>query len=79
MTDTRSGGKLIMFEIVVPDILRTGFVFGLLPGWWLGILIHSSTLPAANSYRHGEATTVEPRRVRKGVAQDSQCHGLFWG
>ncbi|KAL8724488.1 MAG: hypothetical protein Q9166_007922 [cf. Caloplaca sp. 2 TL-2023] len=32
----RPGGKLLMFEIVVPEVLRTGFVFGLLPGWWLG-------------------------------------------
>jgi hypothetical protein len=32
------GGKLIMFEITEPDKLRAGFVFGLLPGWWLGNL-----------------------------------------
>lgn len=25
-----------MFEITVPEILRAAFVFGLLPGWWLG-------------------------------------------
>lgn len=30
-----SGGKLLLFEILVPDLLRTSFVFGLLPGWWL--------------------------------------------
>ena len=26
----------MLLEPVRPDILRTGFVFGLLPGWWLG-------------------------------------------
>ena len=33
-----------MFEITAPDIPRTGFVFGLLPGWWLGILTSSVTV-----------------------------------
>ncbi|KAF4631033.1 hypothetical protein G7Y89_g7101 [Cudoniella acicularis] len=32
----KPGGKLILFEITIPDKLRAGFVFGLLPGWWLG-------------------------------------------
>ncbi|KAF4628668.1 hypothetical protein G7Y89_g9483 [Cudoniella acicularis] len=31
----KPGGKLMMYEIARPDILRTGFVAGLLPGWWL--------------------------------------------
>ncbi|KAL8878752.1 MAG: hypothetical protein Q9198_003508, partial [Flavoplaca austrocitrina] len=35
--DTSSNGKLLIYEILVPDLPRTGFVFGLLPGWWLGI------------------------------------------
>ena len=29
-------GKLILMELSNPTILRTGFAFGLLPGWWLG-------------------------------------------
>jgi hypothetical protein len=33
--DFSSGGKLTLFEIIGPDILRTRFVLGLLPGWWL--------------------------------------------
>ena len=33
----RPGGKLMMYEPTQPDILRTGFVAGLLAGWWLGI------------------------------------------
>ncbi|KAF4635270.1 hypothetical protein G7Y89_g2822 [Cudoniella acicularis] len=31
----KNGGKLLMHEITRPEILRSGFVFGLLPGWWL--------------------------------------------
>ena len=33
----RPGGKLMMYEPTRPEILRTGFVAGLLSGWWLGI------------------------------------------
>lgn len=29
-------GKLILLEVTNSDIFRVGFVFGLLPGWWLG-------------------------------------------
>ena len=28
-------GKLVLLEVTRPDILRNGFAFGLLPGWWL--------------------------------------------
>ncbi|KAF5872206.1 putative polyketide synthase protein [Botrytis fragariae] len=38
----KPGGKLMMHEITRPDILRSGFIFGLLPGWWL----------ATDPYRH---------------------------
>ena len=31
----KPGGKLVAVEITRPDQLRAGFVFGLLPGWWL--------------------------------------------
>jgi hypothetical protein len=31
-----SGGKLILFELTTPDSIWAGFVFGILPGWWLG-------------------------------------------
>lgn len=30
----RPGGKLVLIEIVKPDIGRSGFIMGLLPGWW---------------------------------------------
>jgi NADPH:quinone reductase-like Zn-dependent oxidoreductase/SAM-dependent methyltransferase len=32
----KPGGKLILVELTVPGPARTGFAFGLLPGWWLG-------------------------------------------
>ena len=32
----KPGGKLILMELTAPDNIRTGFVFGLLPGWWVG-------------------------------------------
>jgi NADPH:quinone reductase-like Zn-dependent oxidoreductase/ubiquinone/menaquinone biosynthesis C-methylase UbiE len=31
----KPGGILIFMEMTVPDITRTAFAFGLLPGWWL--------------------------------------------
>lgn len=33
---TKSSGKLVMFEPSNPEATRVSFVFGLLPGWWLG-------------------------------------------
>jgi NADPH:quinone reductase-like Zn-dependent oxidoreductase/malonyl CoA-acyl carrier protein transacylase/NADP-dependent 3-hydroxy acid dehydrogenase YdfG len=32
----KNDGKLMMYEFTRPDILRSGFIFGLLPGWWAG-------------------------------------------
>ncbi|KAE8153458.1 hypothetical protein BDV25DRAFT_136914 [Aspergillus avenaceus] len=41
MTNVRSllkpGGFLIMMEITGPEILRTQFIMGGLPGWWYGV------------------------------------------
>ncbi|KAL9059556.1 MAG: hypothetical protein Q9206_001431, partial [Seirophora lacunosa] len=31
----KPGGKLILLEITKPDLLRNGFAFGTLSGWWL--------------------------------------------
>ena len=33
----KPGGKLALLEPTVPDTARVGFVFGLLPGWWLSV------------------------------------------
>ncbi|KAM0168080.1 hypothetical protein ACHAPF_011356 [Botrytis cinerea] len=30
----KPGGKLLLFELTVPEVVRTNFAFGLLPGWW---------------------------------------------
>ncbi|KAL4810922.1 hypothetical protein BDV18DRAFT_165373 [Aspergillus unguis] len=30
----KPGGKLILFELVSPDVSRLNFGFGVLPGWW---------------------------------------------
>ncbi|KAF2752775.1 reducing type I polyketide synthase [Pseudovirgaria hyperparasitica] len=32
----KPGGKLIIMEMTTPNKIETGFVFGTLPGWWLG-------------------------------------------
>lgn len=32
----RPGGRFILFEMSNPYVIRTGFTFGVLPGWWLG-------------------------------------------
>ncbi|KAF2690330.1 putative polyketide synthase [Lentithecium fluviatile CBS 122367] len=31
----KPGGKLIAIEVAAPDQVSAGFIFGLLPGWWL--------------------------------------------
>jgi NADPH:quinone reductase-like Zn-dependent oxidoreductase/SAM-dependent methyltransferase len=33
----KPGGKLILYEMTNTDMIRTGFAFGLLPGWWLSV------------------------------------------
>ncbi|KAJ4354678.1 uncharacterized protein N0V89_006415 [Didymosphaeria variabile] len=33
----KPGGKLILKELTSPSSVYTGFVFGLLPGWWLSV------------------------------------------
>lgn len=33
----KAGGKLILLEITEPGLLRNGFAFGTLPGWWLSV------------------------------------------
>ncbi|KAE8372689.1 hypothetical protein BDV26DRAFT_273649 [Aspergillus bertholletiae] len=30
----KPGGKLALFELTDPEVVRTNFAFGLLPGWW---------------------------------------------
>ena len=33
----KPGGKLLLLEITEPEILRCGFAYGTLPGWWMGV------------------------------------------
>ena len=32
----KTGGKLLLYEMTNPHVLRPGFIFGIFPGWWLG-------------------------------------------
>ncbi|KAL8704317.1 MAG: hypothetical protein Q9201_002503 [Fulgogasparrea decipioides] len=32
----KPGGKLLLYEMTNPHVLRPGFIFGIFPGWWLG-------------------------------------------
>lgn len=33
----RPGGKLILHELLIPTGWTAGFIFGVFPGWWLGV------------------------------------------
>ena len=50
----RPGGKLMMYEPTRPDILRTGFVAGLLSGWWLGVEEYRRWSPCLTSQKWHE-------------------------
>jgi acyl transferase domain-containing protein/NADPH:quinone reductase-like Zn-dependent oxidoreductase len=47
----RPGGKLILKEVVSSQHIIVGFVFGLLPGWWLAHEKERSTSPCINEKR----------------------------
>ena len=40
----RRGGKLVAYETVTPEAILPAFIFGSLPGWWLGTSILSSAI-----------------------------------
>lgn len=44
----KPGGKLILYEMTNTDMIRTGFAFGLLPGWWLSVEDFREFTPLAN-------------------------------
>lgn len=50
----RPGGKLMMYEPTHPEILRTGFVAGLLNGWWLGVEEYRRWSPSLTSHKWHE-------------------------
>lgn len=67
-----------MFEIIVPEILRTGFVFGLLPGWWLGTWTRfacvalADDLQALRNYENGVQAYQKPTGMRSLPERDFQ-------
>ncbi|KAI1144939.1 hypothetical protein F4825DRAFT_467740 [Nemania diffusa] len=50
----RPGGKLILLENVEPDALPTGFIFGLLESWWLGLEDYRQDSPCINKMQWNE-------------------------
>lgn len=44
----KPGGKLILYEMTNTDMIRTGFAFGLLPGWWLSVEDFRELTPLAS-------------------------------
>lgn len=38
------GDKLVLYEMIEPEGILPGFVFGLLPGWWLDKFVFSGFL-----------------------------------
>ncbi|KAF2676018.1 hypothetical protein K458DRAFT_447715 [Lentithecium fluviatile CBS 122367] len=51
----KPGGKLLLFEICNPDILRGGFAFDLLPGWWLSSEPHRKWSPLMYEHHWNDA------------------------
>lgn len=42
LTNILRGGKLLIYETITNELVYPGFVFGLLPGWWLGKFFEDS-------------------------------------
>lgn len=50
----KPGGKLVLMELTEPENIRTGFIFGLLPGWWLGTESFRQQSPCISEERWNE-------------------------
>ncbi|PYI11865.1 KR-domain-containing protein [Aspergillus sclerotiicarbonarius CBS 121057] len=50
----KPGGKLILVEGTSPNLLRTSFIFGCLPGWWLSTESYREWGPLVSAYRWDE-------------------------
>jgi acyl transferase domain-containing protein/NADPH:quinone reductase-like Zn-dependent oxidoreductase len=50
-------GKLMMYEITRPDIVRSGFVGGLMAGWWAGMEDGRPWSPAMTTTRWADVLT----------------------
>ena len=70
--DVISGGKLILSEIHNDAVTRVGFVFGLLPGWWLSKYRSHKSL----SVSHCETGT-EPERQWGPTLSETAWHSAL--
>ena len=53
----KPGGKLALFEVTEPQLLRGGFIFGLLPGWWLAMEDYRQWSPCVSTRSWHEVLT----------------------
>ncbi|KAM0794237.1 reducing type I polyketide synthase [Usnea florida] len=70
----KPGGKLTMFEVTEPQILRAGFVFGLLPGWWLAMEEYRQWSPCVSTRSWHEILTQHGFSGTDIVLADFQNH-----
>ena len=70
-------GKLILLEVTRPEILRSGFIFGLLPNWWLGTENYREWSPCISSKRWHDVLVQRGFSGTDAVMRDFQgelCH-----
>lgn len=73
----RPGGKLALFEVTEPQLLRGGFIFGLLSGWWLANEDYRQWSPCISTGSWHELLTHQGFSGSEVVLRDFQsdsCH-----
>ena len=75
----KPGGKLLIHEPTMPTDIKTGFAFGLLPGWWLGTeadrtLSPALTIEAWNDLLKNNGFTGTDLVLKD--FEDEQCHQI---
>lgn len=73
----KTGGKLALFEVTEPQLLRSGFVFGLLSGWWLASEDYRQGSPCISTGSWHELLTQQGFSGTEVVLRDFQsdyCH-----
>ena len=68
-------GKLVLLEVTRPDILRDGFAFGLLPGWWLSTEKYREWSPCLSQEQWHHVLTTEGFSGVDFVLPDYQTEG----
>ena len=68
-------GKLVLLEVTRPDILRNGFAFGLLPGWWLSTEKYGEWSPCLSREQWHHVLTTEGFSGVDFVLPDYQTEG----